>query len=224
MTSDMAKYDVESKIHVALLRYRGDISQVVKVTGYDHHYVQKIARKQKNKRRHDVSVWVADSIMETILTGYEQRLEYLQKCLLLLEGKEEAFVSLCHGDPVEVKQIRRTPFYICLKCNQRASVKLKTRNDVFALIVTIVESLREEDRSLVEFADKMGYTKKSVVPVQDNRQNLFIFAGSNTSKGMDGNIVKQIEGMSPLERERTRKQLSSTLIDMAKGVTVPEKK
>ena len=213
MTTDIVKYEVESRVRVELLKHRGDVVAVSRVTGYPLPYIEKIFHKQRKQRKLDVSRWVADSIMETILVGYEQRIAYLQRCLEVLEGKEEAYISICHGEPVEQVQPRRTPYWRCLKCNNRTGVELKTRGGVVNLILSTIAALKAEDESLVVFAEKMGYTNREAPTINDNRQNLFIF--TNGKAAIDATLAKQIEDMSPLERERTRKQLSSKLLEMA---------
>ncbi len=222
MTTDMARFEVESRIHVALLKSRGDVMQAAKLTGYPAAYVYRMARKLKEKRKRDVSVWVADSIMETILVGYEQRLAYLQRCLQLLEGKEEAYVSVCCNDPVQLVQPRRTRYWECVKCGKKAGVELQTRGGVFNLILSTIAALREEDSSLVEFADKMGFTNRVPTPIQDNRQNLFVF--TNGKATIDATLAKQIEEKTPLEREKIRKELTGTLLKMASEVAPKEVK
>jgi Mg2+ and Co2+ transporter CorA len=212
-TSHIVKHETEHKVNLSLFRHRGDVYAVAKETGYPIEYIQKIYKKLKKRRDRDTSYWIASGIMQTIALGYEQRVHSIMKYLDLLEGKEEIKVSECHHTFMKKKKENGQDVFVCEKCLKPCKVITLPRKETFELFSDLLDKLRKEDESLVTFADKMGFTGKEKVPnvnqqilVVDNKP---IEIGNN----IDKNTMEEIDKLTPLQREKTRKVLEQKLLE-----------
>ncbi len=74
----------------------------------------------------------------------------------------------------------------------------------------IITQLREEDKSLVNFADTMGVTEKEP-PAPILKQNILVV---NDRQGqIDPDVAKEFDTLSPRDREKARKRLESYILN-----------
>jgi hypothetical protein len=210
-TSNLVKLETDHKIRLSLFRHRGDAFATAKELGIDVSYVQKVCSKVKKKTDRNVSYWLASSIMQTVYEGYLQRIGHLQKWLVLAEGQEQLEVSWCHNEPVYREQPRRSVIYTCSKCKKPCYVRLVPAAIAYQLHQKIIMQLREEDRALIDFAEKMGFTDKEEVPMV--RQNVLVV--NDKAVELDPGVTKDLVRLTPRERERTRKKLENVILQSA---------
>lgn len=208
-TPHIVKHEIEHRINLALFRHRGDVYAAARETGVNVEFVKKLYKKLKKRRERDVSYWLASSIMQTIVQGYEQRTHCIQKYLNILNGKEEIKVSSCHHKLMKTIVKKGVSELVCSKCNQPADVVSLPRNETFELFDKLLTQLRKEDESLVQFADTMGFTDKETQPAI--KQNILVVG--NEQLNVDSNISEEVNKLSPRDREKTRKKLEGLLLD-----------
>jgi len=201
------------RVKLSYLKNRGNAIAVATETGLSVQLVQKYIRKFRGKESRDVSVLISNTLMQQALFGYQQRTQEANDMLRYLDGSERVLVSACHTFVVKpVCDDSNGPRYKCLKCNKEdVEVIVKEQHDVMRLKIYLMEFLREEDKNMLEFAERMGYTnKKPDVVVQDNRQMLVI--NGNGGKAVENDpIVVEAKNMLPHEREDLRRQLKKLI-------------
>lgn len=215
MAISIEKFKVESRIAVCLYKHRGIVEAVAAELNVDASYVKRVADKLKKKRRRDVGFNVAIMIMETIYMGYEQRVAHLNECINKLRHVEEADVSICCNAITKEEEEGGQQIIRCLKCKNTTHIHHIHKPQIYKLIQEFGQELREEDKHLLEFADKMGFTLKDPVPQNLYRQNIVVVGDPNQAKRLpsdqDRTIVKEIEQMDPMERQRMRKRLEQAI-------------
>jgi len=78
--------------------------------------------------------------------------------------------------------------------------------EIYELKQNIIGELREEDTALINFAEKMGYTKKEAPqPAPVLKQN-FLVIGSKSK-------MSQAQLLDPIEREQLTKAIQKELAD-----------
>lgn len=205
MSDSIEKIKLDSAITVSFYKHRGDIGAIATELDLPFDYIKKIVNKLKVRMKRDVSLYLSVAIMQTIWTGYQQRTAYLNTCLSQLKGKESADVSLCCRAPVKLKEEGTAMNYYCLKCNSRAHAQRIEKGEIYSLIMNFTNALREEDKTLMDFADKMGFTFAEKPPIIQEGPT-FVFNELNVSPD-DKGVIKKLEGLTPVERERIRKKI-----------------
>lgn len=210
MSHIIVKHEIEHKINLSLFRNRGDVFQTARELNVPVDYVKKIYQKLRKRRERDVSYWIASSIMQTVFEGYQQRTGYIQRYLSMLDGKEELPVSSCHHKPLTLRlNKQKEEVVVCTKCLQECDTIILPRSETYALFSNLVEQLREEDTSLVKFADTMGFTDKEEQPAI--RQNILVVGDKTVD--VDSKIADEFNKLTPREREKTRKRLERHLLE-----------
>ena len=223
----MDKFELMDRLKLEYLRYRGNVSEVADALSLPVAYVRKIVGKFRKAESRDVSVRLSNLLMQHVLLGYESRVRNLQDMIDKLLGREQSSVSGCCHAPVEVGL---DSVVKCLKCGKVVTLMvIIDKESIYKLRQELIVSLREEDRFLVDFAEKMGYTNKLPVemsPTFQQRNYQFIMKKSEVPeelKGMMGDIRK----LSPTDREKFRKSLESKIVnevaDETKGGEEPTK-
>jgi len=208
MSTGIEKFRFEEKVRLCFIKHRGNLLAVSKELDVDLELVKKLGDKLKKKTAYDVKRLVAENIMQHLLLGHEQRIMYLNDCLLVLEGKETADISICCASPVKWSN-HTPPVATCLKCNIRCETKEIDRPRVLELKFKAIEMLREEDTALTEFAVKMGYTDKDPASITNVRNNYLVVG----SEKLDQTKVNDINQLSPMERQKARKRLEHAIIE-----------
>lgn len=76
---NVEKFKLLEKIKESYLKNRGSVLAVASELKLDLEYTRKMVSKFKKKDKRDVSVLVADSLMEHILLGYKSRVQHLDR-------------------------------------------------------------------------------------------------------------------------------------------------
>lgn len=211
MTTGIEKFKLEERVRLTYLKHRGDILKVAEELELPLEYVRKIGDKIKKKCRRDVAYLVSTTMMEQLILGHSQRIQYLVECLDSLKDKEEAVQSLCCKAPVEMRIVRRwKEEFFCLDCGKICFVKIVTKTSIYDLKYKAIEMLREEDVALVTFAEKMGYTDKKPDNIYRVTQNVAII-GDTTDK--DKQIVRDLRDLSPRDRQKIRKSIEQKVFE-----------
>lgn len=210
MSNQIVKHEIDHLINLSLFRHRGDIYAVAKETGISIDYVKRIYHKLKKRRERDVSYWVASNIMSTIYEGYQQRTACLQKYLNLLQGNETVEVSVCCKRFVKKKYNKKRGELIitCSACKQACDTTELPKETTYELFFELIGQLREEDKSLVSFADDLGFTNKETPPAI--KQNILVVDSKTVH--IDPKLAEEVEKLSPIQREKTRKQLEQAIL------------
>lgn len=203
MQSIVIKRDIDHKIFLALLRYKGDVFSVASELNVPVEYVERLYKKLKKRQQRDTSYWISTNIMQTLLEGYQQRTAWLMNYLKVLEGKEQIPVSSCHHEPI----IQKDSDILCSACNQPCSVVLMPRDRTYKLFLKILEQLRKEDSALVKFAESMGFVGQPSEPIV--KQNILVV--NNKSATIDEEVDQIATKLSPQDREKARKELEKQL-------------
>lgn len=216
----MSKMNLEQfkqleRIKIAYLKHRGNVLAVANELKLPVEYTKKRIAKIKGQERNNVDVLISNTLMQHILLGYESRVSYLMEMLKSLANREQLYVSLCCGAPVErargEEEYTAEVTYICLACHSIASVKLIDRETIYNIKQRVLEQLRVEDSALVEFADKMGYTNRPEQPPAV-KQNILVL-GKDFSKE-DRQVVTNLSELSPPDREKMIKKLEKQITNI----------
>lgn len=202
--SEMEKWKMLEKIRISSLRNRGDVLAVAKDLNLDLAYVKRCIDKQRKRESRDVCQMISSTLMAHLFEGYEMRMHYITELLRSLDGRHQVSVSDCCRHIIETNE----QGIVCRKCTRPCSVIVLDQHGVYALKQTLIVQLREEDKTLVDFAAKMGYTEKQDAPAavkyEDKRQ--IIVMG-------DSGITKELADLGPLEREALRMKLERQLFE-----------
>ena len=209
----MDKFELNDKIKLAYLRYRGNASEVAATLSLPIEFVRKVVGKFKKAESRDVSVRVSNMLMQQVLLGYESRVRNLQDMLDKLSGREQCSVSPCCHKPVVLSG---DSVITCQHCGKNVErVITIDKESIYRLRQELVVALRDEDKFLVDFADKMGYTNKppvEQVPAFQQRNYQFVLKKGEMPPELEG-VMGDIRKLSPTDREKFRKKLESKLVD-----------
>jgi hypothetical protein len=210
MSNSLEQIKLESAITVAFYKHRGDVSAIAQELQISFDYIRRVTDKLRRKMKRNVSVDISVSIMQTLWMGYLQRTSYLNECLAQLKGKEVAEVSLCCNKPVKWTDTGDQRICMCLKCGKSTHIHTIQKKEIYELIRLFSVELREEDKNLVDFADKMGFTFAEKPPVI--KEGPVFVLGNMSIAEDDKSIVSKFENMKPIEREKIRKELEQNLL------------
>lgn len=224
MTISIEKYKAICRITVSSHKHRGNVEAIAKELNLDDDYVRQVVLKIKKRTKRDVAYTLAIMIMETIYVGYQQRVAHLNECLNQLRGAEEADVSACCNAITQEKEEGNEKFLYCRKCNTKTHLHHIHRSQIYKLIQEFVTELREEDKQLLEYADKMGFTGREEAPQNIYRQQIVVIGDQKPSKHemteRDKLVMKEIEELTPIERRRVASKLVK---EITKGEIVEKK-
>lgn len=203
---NIKKFKELEAIKKSYLKHRGNIVKVSDELGLPLDYIKRQVKKLEKADSDIVSVLIADNLTDYILLGYRSRVEYLTSMLEKLDNRDQVLVSVCCNECVE----ETSEGYKCLKCGNLCKVKIADRKTIFELKRRILEQLREEDRILIEFAEKMGYTFKQPEPKEEHKHIHYELK----IEDVDGETVRKLQEIGPMERERIIKELEKQLLKL----------
>jgi len=209
MSKSLELFKIEEKIKISYLKNGGNILEVIKELNLPQDYIKKVIDKLKKKEGRDVSVLISDTIAQHILMGHESRKLHYQQVLKELENSGKVKLSICCSEPaIRIKDSIEYGYedYECSNCHAKCDAKDATDSEVYRIKKEILEQLREEDRLLMEFAEKMGYTSTVREPTTNVRQNIVIIGDDK-----DKQVIKQIENLNPKDRDRLLDRLNSEI-------------
>jgi len=207
---NIKNYELDERIRVSLLKHRGDVLAVKEELNLPLAYVQRIYKKMRKAWDRDTSAYVSSKLMEHLFYGYQQRIVYLKALLDKFESFEKEDVSGCCSAPVVRSKVRRTFEFVCTKCLQPCYVVKGMDKEVQKLYQQAIEQLREEDKALVEFAHKLGFVHpKSEGPNVKVDQKIVVL-----NQGKEEPVAKQLQELSPIEREKVRKAFEKSILSV----------
>ena len=208
-STGLEKFKLAERIRLSFIKHRGNVVAVAEELGIsDLDYIKKECKKIQKRCRRDVSFFIATTLMEHLLLGYQQRVNALQKSLISVDNTYE-LVSACCKRHVDVTPNGDTVIYTCANCGNVCGVHNNFDDHAHNIRLETVCALREEDKMLTEFAVKMGYTNQEPVPSQRITQNVVVLP----QRGLDDNTAKGVAEMSPVDREKLRKSLEKHIIE-----------
>ena len=215
-------FKLEEEIRLACAKHRGNVLAISNELNVPFAYVKRVINRIKTTGRPDVAQIVSQNLMNHIVEGYEQRVSYLEKCLIALENKETVKLSLCCSAIVEEqkkkqKNGKKKIIHICLICGHECEVKNTEKEEVFELKYKAIEMLREEDKALVEFANKMGYTNREELPAINYTQNVAILPDGETP--LKPEHIQDLSNLSPMDRAKVRRRLENVILGKKQAET-----
>jgi hypothetical protein len=221
--ANIEEFKLSEKIKIAYIKCRGEITGILKELNYptDEEHIslikKHVARFKKQESR-DVSVLISNTLMQHLMLGYQSRIHNLMEMLKVLEGRDQLEVSTCCESPVRHND---NNIYTCLTCNLRCNLKKIDKEGILDIKLGVLEQLREEDKALVEFAEKMGYTnKKEFPPAPQVNQNVIILKEG----GKEVKIIEEMSELGPLERDTLIQKLEKRIAEGEVVETPVEKK
>lgn len=224
----LERFKLKERVKLSYLKNWGDILKVHEETGLPIDLIRKEIRKIRGKEKHDVSILISHTLMQYMFSRSGYREKQLQDLFDQLKIRSIVTASNCHTAPFRSNQVIQpdgttATTYTCLRCNQLCFPIETTQNELFDKLITIVSELREEDKTLITFAEKMGYTKissdNSAVKIEDKRQYLFV-NGSRYPAEAPHDVQKALTeaaALSPMDREIIRKSLEKRIYDEEKN-------
>ena len=214
MGMSLEKFKLVEKVKLSYLKHRGNVLLVSGELDLPVDFVRKQIGKFRKKEEKDIQVLISNTLMQSILLGYQQRVYYLQDLLRKLEGREQVQVSICCHAPIrraegEAEYTDRHT-WICTKCHAIAEPTIVDKQNIYEIVQKTVELLRAEDTALVDFADKMGYTNKETAPIFKKTEYNLTIGNGKLSKS-DSETFKEIRTMDPQTREKIRKNLEQKI-------------
>jgi len=207
---NLEQFRLTEKVKLSYLMHRGDPIKVSSELSLPLDVVNKYIKKFKKQEERNVSQMISNTLMQTILLGYNSRITIFHQTLNLLNGKETVSISVCCEAPII--SIDSKPH--CASCNLPANVKVIDKEGIYSLKLEILSQLREEDKALIVFAEKMGYTQNKEEPPPQRIQNNFIVMNNSEETKLDPKIVQDISALGALERDILVENLQKQIIDV----------
>lgn len=213
--SNIDKYRVEQTIRLLYFKHRGDIAKIADESGYDPKLIERIGAKIKRRMRRDADELIAGNITQHILAGAQERTAYLRDAINKFFDNKPQIVSSCCQAPYNTQTFDGDVYYTCAACGKECTPKVIDNTNPKAFC-KIIELMQEEDKLLIEFADKMGFTAKDHSSAPTQNVTNFNFVAANTAKPLskeDQTIIQDIRQMDPRSRERLRKEIEAKIIN-----------
>ena len=217
---NLQEFKTLEKIKLSYLKHRGNILEIAKDLEWSDDpdkiiYIKKAIKKIKGSEDRTAAVLIANTLMQHMLMGYESRTHHLMEVLKALEGRDKDKLSVCCEMPVKPNPAQEGK-WVCMACNKKeAEVMVVDNEGMVDLKLATIESLREEDAAMVDFAEVMGYTNKPPEEkVPHIKQNIIILPGNS---GGNAEIVKDLNEMTPMARDilvdKLQKQIVGEAVD-----------
>jgi len=220
------RLNAELKIKVAYLKHRGDYNKIVSDTGYPREFVMRTCARIRKRQERDTSLLIADNIMQTILLGYESRTLRIHEMLDTLESRECLILSTCCRSPIAFgSESENMHKKYCIKCGRTTEGIVATQAEIYGIKQELIAQLREEDKAMVDFAEKMGYTQRigSAVPIlKEKPQQLQNNQQKALSGPVDVQIMEGIRQLRPMQAEKLIKRLEKKIALAKSGKPIPE--
>lgn len=223
MTKNIEQFRLEEKVFLSYAKHRGNADLVARELGIPYEFALKLCNKLKKRQSRDVNLLITSHIMGTVLLGRESRIQYYTTMLHALEGRDRIELSTCCKS-LMVCRLSSEPL-VCLKCGKVATSYVEHQSGIYDMRMRLLKELRDEDKELVEFASKMGYTNRVPDPAmvyKDERKYLFVGQGNTHTQGYDGIpekqriLLEEAGKLSPIERTDLINKIQSGLLEREK--------
>lgn len=209
--NNINKYKLEEEIRLSYYKHRGNLLAVSNDLNVPLAEVKRVGEKMQRRDRRDVSCVMARTLMEHIMLGHSQRIQHLIDLLHKIEKAELTIVSVCCKAPVESKLKYKKLEYTCLMCNKICKVKKPDFSEFTNIRFSVLRELRVEDKSLISFAEKMGYTEAIPAPVHNIQQNVLYVEKDRKLSSEGKALVEEVANLPPVDRERLRKSIEKRM-------------
>lgn len=208
MSDSLEVFKIEEKIKIAYLKHGGNVLEVMQELGLPEEYVRKKIEKLKKKDARDVSSLIANNISSYILMGHESRKIHYLQVLKELETSGKVALSVCCETPVlrdSTAKDMGVQSFTCSLCKNPCEIKIATNADVYRIKKEILNELREEDKLLMDFAEKMGYTNIAPQPKIKVDQNIIVFNRE------DQKIIDEVKNLPQKDRNKLIDKIDSEI-------------
>lgn len=223
MKQSLDEWKLLNKLRIACLKHRCDVVLVCKEMGFsedDQHisYVKKFIDKFRKQEDRNISVLIANNLLSIILEGSQSRITHLTEMLNFLAGKESAVVSSCCEAPVTTRTSGDQTVHTCIKCNFPCRVIQLDRLAIYSKKQEILRDLRAEDQSLVEMAEKLGFTNSKTEPttVVNTRQNILVIGDKDKQR------VEEIEKLPLMAQHQLLEKLHKEITQINAAAEEPK--
>ena len=231
MSHSIQKLNYEDHIRFLILQYPGDLQRVAEKaservgTEVTIEEVTRIKQRMKRTMDRDVAARVAANLAQQVIQGSMERCAKLEAMFQMWDGKDISMKSLCCSAPAieHPGAYGSTSYYTCAKCETTCGVTVVRDEALQKLKIKLIQEMRAESEHLIAFAKSMGFTAPQEPATVVNQRNNFLLVGrqqNNQVNGpvqIDAGVAKQVEDMSPVEREH----LIHDLKKMAEQATAP---
>ncbi len=210
---NIEQWKCEERVRLAILKHRGNVLKVSEKLNLDLQYVKKINKKLIGQSDNNVNNLISQTLSSHILLGYESRVNHLVEMLDRMDDKHGQQMSNCCYMPfrfIKSYDPDISDSYVCEKCNETCVVIEKDSDSIYKLKIELIEKIREEDKLLIDFAEKMGYTNQDKTPavIDKSKHNTIVIQGNDAKE-----IVRDIDSISPQDRQKLRKQLEDKIVE-----------
>jgi predicted transcriptional regulator len=227
---DLAAFNLAAQIKLSYLRNMGDAFAVSKETGVPIDKVNKFIEILRDQESKDVSVLIANNLMQEMLFSRNSILLHKLETVRRLERHEISRTSWCCGHPVrEVKAENGVVYSMCCKCLANATVKEEVNLPVMELKEKILQGILIINESLINMAKTLGYTTKdeAATNITQNKNYFVMFEQAKGITKEDRDLVKNVETLDPIEIEDVIKKLemksrNAAAIDVSGGQPQPK--
>lgn len=221
---NLEEFKTIEKVKLSYLRNKGNILAVLKELNWPEDsqhvdYLKKLVKKFKGQEEKDVSVLISNTLMSHVLFGSQSRTLHLMDLLGSLSKEEKPFVSACCKSHYrDEKDDGNVVVHRCMSCKATCEIYQPPKASIYNIKLKILEQLMNEDISLVEMAEKMGYTNKveSNPTIINHSPNVLVLNNKNSnSSDSDEETQKIIDDYSklpPLEKARLVEKLHKEII------------
>lgn len=212
---NIEKFKLIEKVKLSYLKHRGNVLEVSKELKLPFDFIKKAVNKFRKQEERSVRILISNTIARHILLGYESRIRNYMDILKKLENRDQLVVSVCCNYPVIVEARNNERVDVCMKCNKPCLTHIVDKVSIYRMKKEILEQLREEDRLLIEFAEKMGYTNKEEKTPESviyNTQNIAVIRNDKEGK-LNKEVVEEVEKLSPHDRELLIKKLENKIAE-----------
>jgi hypothetical protein len=233
MGNDIEKFKARERIKVASWKHRGNIIEIAAETGFKEDYIRVELQKIKKENSRDINALMSSTMMQYLFDGHQQRISYIQEMIRSLNNSESVQVSDCCKAPLRIsKKDSGEDLIKCRTCDGECKPTKLTQTEIYHLKMKLIEALKSEDASLVLFISKMGYSN---APPQERgpiiKQEFVVVGGGNNKQKVESHVthqealtMEQIAALPPAERDKLRRELQRSIIDLTKEQVTTEGK
>jgi hypothetical protein len=216
---------LEERIRLLCFKHRGNVELVAKEGNVPVEYARKIIDKLRKQQKRDVSMMVSSTIAEQVLIGTEQRKAYLIELLNQEMSKPPEERSICCHNHVKTYIWEGEQQKKCLKCGNACEIELLD-NRKKPLILNIINQLRAEDESVVDFLERLGFVNKQLPEAGTKITQYNINMGNHPPRtppesqtqpaqldGSDQKLLTDASNLDPRTREALRNELKKKMIE-----------
>jgi len=210
------------KAKICYLKRAGNLIDMAQDLGVEVSRAKELVDEFKKQESEDVKVLISNHLMRLVIFGSEGRKLRFMEMIKSLEATEKPRLSVCCNSRFSIINSGQSEpeIYRCLKCNATCAVHKVPKATIYNIKINIEEQLRKEDETLVNMAEKMGYTNKPEGPstLTQVKQDILIIGG----EGKDKQIIDDYSKLTPMDREILMEKLRKEIVTIDEDIKTAE--